>query len=167
MKYIPILERFKSCTWNSPFTLFFGGLIFVGKFVSVIQGGLIFGILRYLVNIMKLSSPEQTSMWTVPGRSNGRRLQAHHTSLLDPTDLYWSMHSHRANTEARKMGKSKRKRETTELYNRSPKVTFHKSHFTIWYYHHITTNQLQSFLKSKEKTVFNNVLQRQVSFSNF
>ena len=28
MTCIPVLERFKSCTWNSPFTLFLGGLIF-------------------------------------------------------------------------------------------------------------------------------------------
>ena len=33
----------KSCTWNSPFTLFVGGLIFGGKFVLVIRGDYIRG----------------------------------------------------------------------------------------------------------------------------
>ena len=63
---MPVLERLKSCTWNSPFTLFLGGLIFGeglifgGKFVVVIRGAYIlgrafirvwhiFGILRYFI----------------------------------------------------------------------------------------------------------------------
>ena len=48
--YIPVLERFKSCSWDSPFTLFLwglysGGLIFEGKFVLVIRRGLYSGSL--------------------------------------------------------------------------------------------------------------------------
>ena len=57
--YIPVLERFKSCAWNSPSTLFLGGLIFGrrlifgGKFLLVIRrayirGGLYSGEGLYL-----------------------------------------------------------------------------------------------------------------------
>ena len=37
LTYIPILERFRSCTWNLIFTLFLEGLIFGGHFVLVFQ----------------------------------------------------------------------------------------------------------------------------------